>query len=350
MKSAYQYISQFLLWGAVLASSCALHKEENQKIVWENPIREGINPYGMKDFFIYPEGESYYMVGTEYPDPFQATEGLQLYKADQFNTWKVAKLLIEKAKIPANAWYKDEWKAPEIHKIRGKYYLSFNGRNNTINPYKKHGFGLAVADKIDGLYQVLTSDAPLLECNNATLVEAADGSVYILYDMDGRIYSVELDIENAKLKAEPKELLGPSTLAKNYKYLDAPQVTKKGDTYHLLCSQFYGGYVVKVNHMTSKHPLGPWKWEADNPLYTFLEAEADLEVKMPYPTTHGYAPPTQVIFSNQLFRGKNDNYFIAYHSSEKYSEPYLCIEPVLMSGNQITIIQAKERKQKVALR
>ncbi|WP_445725634.1 hypothetical protein, partial [Flavobacterium sp.] len=59
------------------------------------------------------------------------------------------------------------------------------------------------------------------------------------------------------------------------------------------------------------------------------------------------APPTQVIFSNQLFLGECGHVFNAYHSSEKYSEPYLCIEPVLIKNEELLILAAKKKLQKL---
>ena len=152
------------------------------------------------------------------------------------------------------------------------------------------------------------------------------------------------------LKAEPSELLGPETLKEHYKYLDAANITKIEDKYHLLFSQFYGGYEVRVFHMTADHPKGPWQWSGNNPIYTFLEAEADLDVKMPYPEPHGFAPPTQVIFSHDLVKGPTGDYLMFYHSSEKYSEPYLNIEPVSISKDGLLrVLHPKVKNQKLVL-
>jgi hypothetical protein len=193
-----------------------------------------------------------------------------------------------------------------------------------------------------GNYQIINTNAPLVNSNHGSLTIVNEDEIYLTYDMDGRIFIVEINLETATLKNEPLELLGPKTLKENFKYLDAPQITKINDTYHILFSQFYGGYIINVYHMTAKHPKGPWIWSENNPVYTFLEADADLEVKNTYPEKHGFAPPTQVVFSNQIFKGLNNQYFNAYHSSEKYSEPYLCIDSVLIDRDKIIIKQNKK--------
>jgi hypothetical protein len=338
-----------LVFGLFLA--CGTKQKIGGDLSWDNPIRAGLNQYGMKDFFVFYEQEHYFLVGSEYNNPFKGFVGPNLYISKDFTHWKIAKQLVNTQSIPVDAWYKDGWFAPEIVKIRNKYYFTFNNRNNTENPYQKLGFGIAVADNLNEDFKVINKEKPIVLGNHSSLVVGkTEDEIYLVYDLDARIYIAEIDIQKGELKTEPKELLGPETLGNKYKFLDAPQITKIGSDYHMLFSQFYGGYEVKVFHMTASHPLGPWKWDNANPLYTFLEAEADEVVKNKYPAPNGYAPPTQVVFSNQLFLGKNKQYFNAYHSSEKYSEPYLCIEPVAIDGKKISISAAKIKHQKAIVK
>jgi beta-xylosidase len=259
---------------------------------WENPIRDGINQYGMKDFFVLCEKQSYFLVGTEYCNPFHGYLGPNLYQSNNFNKWKKVSRLINTAEIANDAWYKDGWFAPEILKIKNKYYFTFNNRNNSVNPYQKLGFGIAVSSNLNEDFKVINTEKPIVLGNYGSLVVGKnEDEIYLVYDSDARIYIAEINLEKALLKSEPIELLGPESLGKKYKFLDAPQITKIDDTYHMLFSQFYGGYEVKVFHMIAQHPKGPWKWDEANPLYTFLEEEADEIVKNSYPTRHGYAPP-----------------------------------------------------------
>lgn len=342
-------LAKFIVGFLFCCYSCkVVEKDSSQKILeWSNPIRSEINSYGIKDVFIFSEKNDYFLVGTVYKNPFKKFEGPVLYQSKNVKDWKVKHQIIDINSVPKNAWYYDGWFAPEIKKINNKFYFTFNNRNNAENAYQKTGFGIAVSNSLFGEYKVINTKAPIVKCNHGSLTAVNKNEVFLTYDMDGRIFIAEIDLESATLKSKPKELLGPKTLGKNYKYLDAPQITKVNDVYHMLFSQFYGGYVVKVFHMTAKHPLGTWKWSKNNPIYTFLEAEADLKVKNTYPEKNGYAPPTQVIFSNQIFKGFHGNYFNAYHSSEKYSEPYLCIDPVSINGEHLTVINPKGTSQKL---
>ncbi len=321
--------------------------QEKAIVSWQNPIRKGLPPYGMKDFYILAEDSTFFLLGTSYEDPFKPeNKTLSLYESFNFKNWTLSSVLLELEGIAPSSWYKHVISAPEIHRIKNRYYLTFNGRNDSINPYGKLGFGIAVADKLRGPYEVLNKYKPLVETNHASLITDSDDQTFLYYDMDGRIYMAPINLETATLVEQPEEILGPTTLKGNYKYLDAPNITKVGETYHLLTSQFYGGYRILVNHLTATHPMGPWVWEPSNPVYTWLEAEADLKVKNTYSERHGYAPPTQVIFSNTLFEGIDGDFYIAYHSSEKYSEPYLCIEPVFVDKHTIVPLNPKAGHQK----
>lgn len=313
-------------------------------LIWNNPITSGINPYGMKDYFIFQEHDYYYLVGTEYLNPYNPQKSLSIYKSKDLINWSKGELLIPN--IENGAWFRDEWRSPEIHVYKDKYYLTFNARNNDLRPYKKTGFVIAVSNQIEGPYIVINTKKPLIFSNNGGLLFFKD-KIYLYYDMDGRVYLAEIDLPSATLVSKPYEILGPASLGINYKFVDAPQIAKIGNTYHLLFTQFYGGYEVKVFHMTAEDPTETWKWTANNPLYTFLESEAEDIVKMEYPDKHGFAPPTQVIFHHQLFLDEIGNIFMVYHSSEKYSEPYLCIEPVELRMNQILLIEPKNSLQKI---
>jgi len=311
---------------------------------WINPIRNGLNSYGQKDFHIYQENGYYYLVATEYTNTYWPKRGVMLYKSTDMVNWQEEKLLINRYSLPDTVWYKDTWSAPELHKINGSYILTFNCGNNLLRPYKKLGFGYAIADNITGPYRIMTKDKPLFEGYNVSLFTEGD-SVYLYYDLDGIFYYTKLNTGKTTIHHPPIEMLGPTALKEKYKYLDAPFVFKNDKHYFLLLTQFQAGYIERISYMIADTPIGPWRFVQEKPLYTFLEAEANEQLQMPYPKANAFAPPTQVIFSHSVFKGINGNLFMAYHSSEKYAEPYLCIEPIEIKENQIYIPTAKATTQ-----
>lgn len=79
---------------------------------WNNPIREGLNVYGMKDFFLLPENNSFFLVGTSYKNPYKDVAGLVLYKSNNLKKWEEAGTLIDTKKMSKQSWYYDIFNAP----------------------------------------------------------------------------------------------------------------------------------------------------------------------------------------------------------------------------------------------
>jgi beta-xylosidase len=317
---------------------------------WTNPIRNGLNDYGNKDFnVLYIEGK-YFLTATEQNNPKENKRGVILYESKDMLNWTESAVLIDRNKVAPDKWYLDEWRAPKIVEYKGKYYLTFNCRNNTLRPYSKTGLGIAVSDAINGNYTLLTPDKSIVEANNSFVFVDTDNKVYVYWDMDGRIFASEIDLEGAVLLGETKEIFSPKTMGNNFHFSDSPFLMKKDDDYIMLITQFYGGYVIRVRQLVTKYPFGPWKFNDDGELLKFFESEADEALKMPYEQGYTFAPPTQVIFHHSIFKGKNEKYFMAWHTSEKYSEPYLWITPVTFSKNRVKLIDPKSKYQKVRVK
>jgi beta-xylosidase len=138
---------------------------------YRNPIREGIVG-GIRDSQIIEEGGRYYLTGTCAPFWYWEAEknpGIKIYSSDDLLAWKFERLLIDRSQLDPSVWYLDRFWAPEIHKIQGTYYLTFNCQNETTEEHLSRGQqgGVAVADALLGDYTVLTHNSPLLRGNTA---------------------------------------------------------------------------------------------------------------------------------------------------------------------------------------
>jgi beta-xylosidase len=315
---------------------------------WRNPITAGLPGYGIKDPHILGEGGKWYLVATTMPVPVLGKRGLVLFESDNLIDWRESALLIDRESVPEDAWYRDEWLAPEIHRIGGRYYVTFHCRNNRLRPYKMAGLGIAVADSLEGPYTILNPGAPVYAGHNTSVFVDDDGSVRLFWDKDGRIFGARFDPARAALLTEPREILGPSTLKEHFRFLDAPCVLKRGGTYYMITSSFYAGYIIRVRYLTAPSADGPWTINPA-PLMTFIESEADTRLTMPYPPGHSFAPPTQVIFHHHVFEGPGGLDYIAYHSSEKYSEPHLVIEAIEIVDGTMKVTDNKNPEQSVSL-
>ena len=128
-----------------------------------NPIRsEAVGP--IRDPQIINVGDMYYLTGTTSPFwPGTVCPGIKLWSSKDLLNWKFETFLIERSKLGEDAWYRDRFWASEIHQKDGRFWLTFNCRNESEKYPHVHSCGLAVADKITGPYKVLTHDKPLLQ-------------------------------------------------------------------------------------------------------------------------------------------------------------------------------------------
>ncbi len=323
---------------------------DSSYLEWTNPIRNGLNDYGNKDFHILFIEGTYFLTATEQNNPKDNKRGVVLYESDDMVNWTESAVLIDRNKVAADKWYLDEWRAPKIVPFKGKYFLTFNCRNNTLRPYSKTGLGIAVSNSINGHFTVLTPDKAIVEANNSYVFVDTDNKAYVYWDMDGRIFASEIDLERAVLIGKTNEVVSPETMGNDFHFSDSPFVMKKDNEYMMLITQFSGGYVVRVRQLVASKPFGPWEFNDDGALLTFLESEADEVLNMPYEQGYTFAPPTQVIFHHSIFKGINGLYFMAWHTSEKYSEPYLWITPVTFLKNSVKLIDPKNTNQKVQVK
>lgn len=290
-----------------------------------NPISKGLHPYGMRDFHIILDNSTYYLLGTEIAKPGTEKRGIVLYKSDNLNVWKEVTRLVDRTKLKPDCWFYDEFKSPKISKIANKYYLTFSANNHKTNPYGSCGVAMAVADKIDGDYEILTPEKPIAFGNNFSLNVLNSNETIAYWDKDGKIYCSDINIKKANL-VKPVVAIDQKQLRQDDHFLDAPSVFFQNGRYYLLYSVFKGGY--RISCATAKSLKGPWEATASNDVFYRSENQAPTLLKMTYLTNKTYAPPCEIIGHAQLFVDLYGKLRIAYHSEDKYAEPFLCIDNV----------------------
>jgi beta-xylosidase len=275
----------------------------------------------------------YYLVATEMPNPEWGRRGIMLYTSKDLIHWQEKSLLIDHKSILNNDWFKGEYRAPEIHELNNKFYLTFSANNQQTNPYGQMGICVAVSESIDGQYNVLTNNAPLILGNNFTLLKDKDQKVYAYWDVDGRFYGAEMNADMCSFKNTPTITVAQNSLNPKDNFMDSPSLFQDKGTYYLLYSVFNAGY--RLAYATAKHPLGPWKANADNVVFYRSEDQASIEQKMPYSKGYTYAPPCEIIGQAHLLKDANGSLQLVYHSEDKYAEPFLCIDKAQISDEKI---------------
>jgi beta-xylosidase len=234
---------------------------------WHNPILSKDIP-AIRDPQIIPFEGAYYLIGTS--PPFWGREngdgpspGVKMWRSDDLLNWSFHKMLIDRGDVLPDAWYRDNFWAPEIHLSGGRFYLTFNCQNNTGHRFPHQNVGLAVSDRIDGPYEILTKDKPLwAQANDATLLTDDDGRSYLFVS---DIWGAEVDLKNARLISEKKKLIDQERGKWDGMIIEGPVAFKRDGLYYLLYSSNTRGY--EVGYATAKSPLGPYTKGKNSPFF-----------------------------------------------------------------------------------
>lgn len=355
----------FLVIGLTLFFfGCAdINKKENDTtnfFTYTNPISKGIDPNGLRDCQVLKDGDWWYMTGTSYPHwSRQETEGnlnkgVALYRSKTLTDWEFVKYIVEAG--GPDKWYHRRFWAPEIQKIKGKYYALFNCRNDEMGYVGQHP-GYAVADQIEGPYTVVTEDKPLASGNDLTFFEDDDGTVWAFWNR-GRKFGIgfaQIDLETATFLTEPKSAIRPSNvdyeitkqgdtvqepgydgrpIPKVKKYhdwdsigIEGAYVIKENGKYYLFYSSWTRGY--EIGYATADNITGPWTKNAENPFYGAQNKELCEERGFAY-TTDPNSPFNQV-GHNEIFKGPDGRYWLSCHGiipDENDENPFLVIDPI----------------------
>lgn len=141
---------------------------------------------------------NYYMTGSTGDNIWAWTKGVELWKSPDLHRWEYLGLVwdIDKEADPwVKSWRKHPRRAvravwaPEIHYVKGNYFIVFS-----MCP---HGIGLLKSStgKPEGPYvNAFTTDKPIVDGIDGTLFEDEDGKVYFTYGPATRIALMKDDM------------------------------------------------------------------------------------------------------------------------------------------------------------
>lgn len=303
-------------------------KEKVQEFTYSNPNNQVI----MRDTHIIPNEDDgkFYAVGTYHWGGLDSNgdAGFRLYVSENLRDWEPAPWIMKQSEIPEEAWYRRQFWAPEIHKINGKWYFTYNCHGTQdfdadlyVAP---HGSGISVADKITGPYEIL-SKKPLVSwpTNDLTLFQDDDAKVYAFFnngffnmgkhpESKHSIFVAELDLDKGELKEEPHKLM---TQQDGFEAvgIEGAHVVKEEGIYYLFYSGWNRGYA--VGYATSNNIYGPYTRSEDNPLFgasNITETLIKSGKQIDDPTQ-----PYREIGHNQIFKGPDGNYWTSCHAYVK---------------------------------
>jgi xylan 1,4-beta-xylosidase len=321
-----------------------------QKFTYCNPNNEVL----MRDTHVIanPDDGLYYAIGTIHWGSADASgdAGFRLYVSKNLKDWTLGPWIMRQKDIPKDKWYQSLFWAPEIHKINGKWYFTYNCSGNY--PYDEdkycdsHWSGISVADKITGPYRDL-SDKPLTPwpSNDMTLFQDDNGKVYALFNngffnMDKHpnsvhsIFIAQVNLDNGTLMEKPHKLL---TQQDGFEAsgIEGSHLVKVKGFYYLFYSGWEGGYC--VGYAVSKNIYGPYHRADNSPLFGALRDGALVKNgKKLYGVDHPY----REIGHNQVFKGPDGRYWTSCHAYVKNGDnvygSMLIIDPLNFNDGVIT--------------
>lgn len=310
--------------------------------IWTNPIRDGI-PGGIRDAQIFRFDGQWYMIGGTPPFWEGVTPGVRLLTSDNLTTWRDPKMILERKDMAPDAWYRDRFWAPEIHRIAGLWYLMVNCRNEDPQYKARHGGLVAVSEDLYGPYDILTKEEPLMYGNDLSFFEDDDGQTYAFWNKHKTIQGGRLDVrrDRAIILGTPWDCFYTGGhLAWDSVGIEGPYVIKRNGIYYMFYSSWSRGY--EIGYATAHRPQGPWTKHSGNPVYGAQSTNATKKWGIPF--TGDPDTPFRAVGHNEVFTGPDGNLWISCHGIMKGDPndhndeiPGLVIDPIRFEGDDIVI-------------
>jgi len=296
---------------------------------YTNPITRDAS-LAMRDHFIIKVGDKWYATGTSNPVWTGPNPGVRLLVSDDLLNWKHHSWIIDASQLPPDCPYNGRFWAPEIHFIKGKYWLTVNsGQVTAEDPkgLKTHRVWLFVADAVTGPYKQASASPLTAQYNNdATLFEDDDGQVYFYCSGNG-LFQAKIDLQAGKLTTPAEKFLDkrqPGWPEWMIGGIEGPFVVKHEGTYFMFFSTWTRGY--EVGLLKSPSPLGPWELAAPDPIFGTRKKGYRPELAKSGGYDHlkftDTADPYQETGHNALFEGPDGKLWSSCHFFMDAQRPY----------------------------
>ena len=223
----------------------------------------------LRDTVICVGGDGqYYMTGSSGDNIWDRNDGIEIWRSSDLKTWSYLGLVWS---IEKDGTWEKEWRtlhnkparnvwAPELHYIKGNYYLALCMAPGGVAILKSK------TGKPQGPYvNALAQDRPLAGGIDPTLFEDSDGKVYFTYGGGGKIARMKDDLSGLAEAYHPITLEGPNALGPggagrppNRIGHEGVSLFKAGGRYYLGAADTYEGRYSSMVAQ-SDHVYGPYK-------------------------------------------------------------------------------------------
>lgn len=140
---------------------------------------EKANLTTIRDPMIVVVGDTYYLTGTQPPYWKGENAGMHLWSSKDLKSFTYHGIIVKRDDMSEDLWCRDRFWAPELFFSDGKYYATFSCRNESEEHPHGFGVGLAVADKAEGPYKLVSVKEPVCSGIDGTIFKDDDGKLYI---------------------------------------------------------------------------------------------------------------------------------------------------------------------------
>lgn len=264
----------------------------------------------IRDPMIMVAGDTYYLTGTQPPYWTGENAGVHLWSSKDLKHFTDHGLIIKREEMPEAMWCRDRFWAPELFTDGKKFYATFNCKNESNDHAHDFGVGLAVADRPEGPYTILSADGPVCD--------GIDGNIFL--DDDGQLYLASNGVfpESGKTGLFLRKLDGRNGIA-----TDTQLVCKTGAPGEWDHEGVEGQCLIKRHGIYFQWYSAWGEWQ-DNGYYRagFMTA----------PSIHGpwTKNPTPIIKPNEeytgcghnhSFRGLDGKDYVVFHAICRHDDP-----------------------------
>ena len=219
----------------------------------------------IRDPMVVTVGNTYYLTGTQPPYWKGENAGVHLWSSEDLVHFTDHGLILRREDLPASAWCRDRFWAPELFVFgEGKYLLTFNCRNESEEHPHPFGVGVAVAEDIRGPYRLVSVREPVTDGIDGSFFRDDDGELYLCHNGDKVLYIEHIDPTDLTAKERIEVCRAGDEGQWDSIGVEGQCIVKRHGIYFQWYSSWTHGYNAGI--LTASSIRGPWKKACENPI------------------------------------------------------------------------------------
>ena len=265
----------------------------------------------IRDPMITVVGDTYYLTGTQPPYWNGPNAGMRLWSSKDLTHFTDHGLIVKREDMPEELWCRDRFWAPELFTDGSKFYATFNCKNESEAYPHDFGVGLAVADRPEGPYTLVSADGPVCSGIDGNIFKDDDGQLYLgangILPENGKtaLFLRKLDSVSGAATDTQQVCTTGNEGEWDHEGVEGQCVLKRHGIYFQWYSawgSWQDGAYYRAGFLTAPSIHGPWTKAPQGPVITATEEY----------TACGH---------NHSFRGLDGKDYVVFHALCRYDDP-----------------------------